>query len=153
MSGLSIIGIRRLYHQRITHSTFTDPTQVVAWLGAMQGQDYAGTKWSFGLRLSHSTDVAVEQAIAAGQILRTWAMRGTLHYVAPKDIHWLVGLTAPHQIARNARRYKELELDEPTLTRSTTLIAEALHNRKQIMRPELFTILEDNHISTAGQRG
>jgi hypothetical protein len=152
-SSLSVVGMRRLYHQRITHSTFKDATQVVAWLGAMQGQDYAGAKWSFGVRLPGITDEDMEQALTAGRILRTWALRGTLHYVAPADIHWLVGLIAPRQIAANARRYKELELDEPTLARSTTLIAEALQGGKPLTRSELFAILEENHLSTAGQRG
>ena len=53
-------GLRRLYHQRISHPPFKDASQVVAWLGAMQGQDYLGTKWAFGLRLPGSTEAAVE---------------------------------------------------------------------------------------------
>jgi hypothetical protein len=146
-------GLRRLYHQRITHSTFKDAGEVVAWLGAMQGQDYAGTKWAFGLRLPGSTEADLEQAIENRLILRTWAVRGTLHYVAPHDIHWLVGLIAPRQIMSNAARYKELELDEPTLMRGTELIAAALEGGKHLTRPELFTILEASGISTAGQRG
>lgn len=152
-ASVSTVGLRRLYHQRITHSTFKDVGAVVAWLGAIQGQDYAGTKWSFGIRLSGITEAAIEQAIANGVILRTWALRGTLHYVAPADIHWLVGLVAPRLIAGNAQRYKELELDESTLMRSVTLLAEALQGGKLLTRLELFAILEKNGISTAGQRG
>lgn len=149
----SHIGLRRLYHQRIARPAFNDAGDVVAWLGAMQGQDYAGTKWAFGLRLPGSTEADIDQAIAAGRIMRTWALRGTLHYVAPADIHWLVGLIAPRQIAGNARRYKELELDDATLARSTTLIAESLAGGQRLTRPELFAILEAAGISTAGQRG
>lgn len=132
---------------------FKNAGEVVAWLGAMQGQDYAGTKWAFGLRLPGSTDADIEQAIASRVIMRTWALRGTLHYVAPADIHWIVGLIAPRQIAGNAARYKQLELDEPTLARSTTLIAEAVQGGKQLTRDELFDILDAKGISTVGQRG
>ena len=146
-------GLRRLYHQRITHPHFKDTGEVVAWLGAMQGQDYLGTKWAFGLRLPGSTDADIEKAITDGVIMRTWAMRGTLHYVAPADIHWLLGLIAPGRIVGNALRYKELELDDPTLVRSTELIAEALQDGKHLTRPELFSVLQNNGISTAGQRG
>ncbi len=149
----SITGLSRLYHQRITHPSFKDAGEVVAWLGAMQGQDYAGTKWAFGLRLPNSTDVDIEQAIAEGTIMRTWALRGTLHYVAPADIHWLVGLVAPRQIAGNAFRYKQLELDEPTLLQAVDVIAAAVDGGKHLTRSELFTILEASGISTAGQRG
>ena len=152
-SDWSSTGRRRLYHQRITHPAFKDTADVVAWLGAMQGQDYIGTKWAFGLRLPGSTDAAIEQAITEGVVMRTWALRGTLHFVAPADIHWLLGLVAPRQITGNAGRYKELELDEPTLIRSTALIVEALQDGQHLTRPELFTILQANGISTAGQRG
>ncbi len=146
-------GLRRLYHQRITHPHFKDTTEVVSWLGAMQGQDYLGTKWAFGLRLPGSTDAAIEQAIVDGVVMRTWAMRGTLHFVAPQDIHWILGLLAPRQIAGNKGRYKELELDESTLIRSTDLIVKALQDGQHLSRPELFVIFEANGISTAGQRG
>jgi hypothetical protein len=146
-------GLRRLYHQRITHPPFKDACEVVTWLGAMQGQDYLGTKWAFGLRLPSSTDADIEQAIVDGVVMRTWALRGTLHFVAPADIHWMLGLLAPRQIAGNRPRYKQLELDEPTLIRSTELIAKALEGGKHLTRTELFDILHENGISTAAQRG
>jgi len=146
-------GLRRLYHQRITHPHFKDTAEVVSWLGAMQGQDYLGTKWAFGLRLPGSTDADIEQAIIDGVVMRTWALRGTLHFVAPADIHWLLDLLAPRQIAGNKGRYKQLELDEPTLIRSTDLIVKALQDGAHLTRPELFMILEAEGISTAGQRG
>lgn len=152
-TDVSTIGLQRLYHQRITHPTFVHAGEVAAWLGAMQGQDYAGAKWSFGLRLPGSTDAGIEQAIAEKRIVRTWVVRGTLHYVAAEDVHWMVGLIAPRQIAGNARRYRELELDEATLVRSTDLLANELQDGMARTRPELLAVLEAHGISTAGQRG
>jgi hypothetical protein len=147
------IGQRRLFHQGITHPHFKDVVAVVTWLGAMQGQDYPGTKWAFGLRLPGSTEADIERAINEGVIMRTWAMRGTLHFVAPADIHWRLGLVAPRLIAGNSFRYKQLELDEPTLTRTTDIIVKALADGSHLSRPELFKIIEAEGISTAGQRG
>lgn len=149
----SPIGQRRLARQRIAQPDFADPGQIAAWLGALQGQDYLGTKWAFGLRLPNSTEAAIDQAIAAGTILRTWAMRGTLHYVAPADIHWLLALLAPRLIAGNATRYRQLELDAATLTRAVDLIAAALQDGQRLTRAELFAVLQAEGISTAGQRG
>ncbi len=150
---MSPTGLRRLYHQRITHPHFKNAAEVVSWLGAMQGQDYLGTQWAFGLRLPASTQVDIEQAITSGQIMRTWAVRGTLFYVAPADIHWMLGLIAPRQITGNAGRYRELELDEPTLVRSVDLIAKALDGGKHLTRTELLDILQAEGIATTGQRG
>ena len=96
---------------------------------AVQGQDYAGAKWSLGLRLPKSTAAGVEQAIADKIILRSWLLRGTLHFVSGTDIHWLLALLGPGIIAGNKRRYRELELDEVTLLRSNDLLANALQRQ------------------------
>src|SRR5438046_3184108 len=116
------IAIQRLYNQQIEQSRFKKPGDVVEWLGAVQGQDYPGAKWSLGIRLPGSTDADVEQVIENQTIIRTWALRGTLHFVASADIHWLQALLAPRIIASNARRYRQLELDEATLARSNEVL-------------------------------
>lgn len=151
--GPSLIGRLRLYHQRVTHTAFEDAGAVAAWLGALQGQDYIGTKWALGLRWPGSTEADIDRAIDSGRVMRTWGPRGTLHDVAPADIHWIVALIAPRQIAGNTRRYGELGLDEATLTRSTDLIAEALQGGAQLTRSELFDMLEANGIAAGSQRG
>jgi hypothetical protein len=149
------VAHRRLHNQHITRQTFEKPSELVGWMAAIQAQDYAGAKWSVGLRLPGSTDADIEQAIVDRRILRTWALRGTLHVVAAADIRWLVALIAPRIRAANARRYRELELDDNTLARSNDVIANALHDAggRQLTRKDLFEILEENGISTRGQRG
>ena len=42
------IAPQRLYNQRIAQEKFELPDQAVAWLGAMQAQDYASAKWAIG---------------------------------------------------------------------------------------------------------
>jgi hypothetical protein len=150
---MSDIAVQRLYNQQIEQTRLKTPEQVVSWLGAMQAQDYTGAKWSIGLRLRGSIEAAVEQAIADKSILRTWMVRGTLHFVTASDIHWMLALLAPRIIASCARRYAELELDQPTFSRSHTVLADALDGGTQQTRRELFAILEENGISTEGQRG
>jgi hypothetical protein len=142
----------RLANQRISQTDLKTPADVVAWLGAIQGQDYTGALWSVGLRLPHATDKLIEQALIEKTLVRTWIMRGTLHLVAGKDIRWLVGLVGPKIIKSNATRYRELELELDTLTRSTDILARALSDDQQHNRPALLALLEQNGISTKGQR-
>lgn len=149
----SAVGLRRLYSQRITHPPFADAGEVAAWLGALQGQDYLLTKWALGLRLPGSTEAAIDRAIEAGVVMRTWALRGTLFFVAAADIHWIVGLVAPRVIAWAGPRFRELELDSDTLSRSADLIAGALRDGQHLTRDELLAMLEANGIVTTGQRG
>jgi hypothetical protein len=154
MTSVDIVR-QRLHNQHLTWQTFEKPGAIVEWMAALQGQDYAGAKWSVGLRLPGSMDADIEQAISDRRILRTWVMRGTLHFVAATDMRWLVALIAPRVRAGNARRYKQLELDDKTLAQSNDVIAKALQDDddKGLTRKELFKILEANNISTKGQRG
>ena len=146
------IARRRLANQGFFSEIFHAADQVVVWLGAIQAQDYAGGKWSIGLRLPGSSDTSVEEAIAKQRIVRTWAMRGTLHFVAAEDVHWLLALLGPRIISRNGRRYRQLELDEATLAQSAEILARALENGRQMDRQDLSDLLQRAGISTAGQR-
>ena len=146
------IAHARLVHQQIAQSTLKSPEEAVSHMGAIQAQDYPGAKWGIGLRLPGSTDAGIERALAEKTIVRTWALRGTLHFVAAQDIRWLLALIGPRVITRNARRYRELELDDHTLARSTTVLADALQGGRRLARPALRQILEMKGISTEGQR-
>ena len=119
----------------------------------MHGQDYPGAKWSIGLRLPNAANTDVERAIAERRIVRTWPMRGTLHFVAAADVRWIMMLTSPGNIAGSARRRRNLELDDKTLARSREIFFKALHGGKQKIRDEMHAALESAGISTAGQRG
>ena len=44
------IALRRLDAQQLSSVQFKLPSEVVKWLGAIQAQDYAGAKWSIGIR-------------------------------------------------------------------------------------------------------
>ncbi|MFZ0442673.1 MAG: winged helix DNA-binding domain-containing protein [Methanobacterium sp.] len=122
-------------------------------MGAVQGQDYAGAKWSIGLRLNGIKDSDVEQALKNKTIVRTWALRGTLHFVSASDIHWLLATISPRIISKNTRRYQELKLDKKTLSHSNKILRNALNNDNQLTRSELLKILNQKGISTEGQRG
>jgi hypothetical protein len=148
----SNIALRRLESQHLNHSSFKKPEEIVAWFGGVQAQDYLGAKWAVGQRMNSCTDADIGQALAEKKIVRTWAMRGTLHFVASSDIRWMLELLAPRIIEKNARRYRELKLDEETLRRSNEVLENALQEGSHLNRRELLTILQKNGISTEGQR-
>jgi hypothetical protein len=148
----SDIANKRLYNQHISRAAFDKPSDVIGWFGAMQGQDYLGALWAIGLRMRHATEADIEQAIADKTIVRTWPMRGTLHFVAAADIRWLLKLMEPRAIARTAFGHRQLELDEATLAKSNKLLVRALKGGKQMTRPELASALERAGIATSNYR-
>lgn len=143
----------RLWNQQIAHPRFATAGEVVAALGAMQAQDYAGTRWAIGLRLPAATEATIEQAIADHTVIRTWPMRGTLHFVAAADVRWMLELLTPRVLAGSVGRLRQLDLDAATITRSGEVIAHALEDGKQLARDAIFDELARAGIATAGQRG
>src|SRR5499433_2675655 len=116
----------RLHNQRIAGATFEKPGDVVAWLGAVQAQDYLGALWAVGLRMRSAVEADIEQALANRTIIRTWPMRGTLHFVAAADARWMLELLTPRVVANNTQRLiRDFDLGENAFARSKDLFARA----------------------------
>ena len=124
------IARSRLANHGIANPTFAQPGDVVTWLGAVQAQDYGGALWSIGLRMTGATERSIEQAIAERAIVRTWPMRGTLHFVAAQDVRWLLALLTPRVIAQSAGRYRQLDLDEATFAAEQRGVCQSVTGRE-----------------------
>src|SRR5262249_18116659 len=150
----SDIARLRLHNQHIARATFEQPGDVVSWLGAVQAQDYLGALWAVGLRMRNAIEADIERAIAEGTVIRTWPMRGTLHFVAAADVRWMLDLLTPRGVANNAQRLlRQVCLDESGFARSKELFARALQGGKRLTRNAIYKVLEADGVSAAGQRG
>jgi len=149
----SLIARHRLSNHLLDGARFDRPGDVVGWMGLIQAQDYRAALWAIGQRMQCATEAGIEQALADRSIVRTWPARGTLHFVAAEDVRWMLELLAPRVIARTARRYRQLGLDDATFDRSRQVFIEALQGGKQLSRDGMYRVLESAHISPAGQRG
>ncbi len=143
----------RLHAQGIAQPAHATPETIVTHLGAIQAQDYQGVLWSIALRIAGATRADVERAIADRAIIRTWPMRGTLHFIPAIDARWMLELMTPRIMKGAQGRHRQLELDEPAFRRSRSLLAKALTREPVLTRSAIFAALEAGKISTAGQRG
>jgi hypothetical protein len=146
------IALQRLSQQRLSQNPLSTPAEIVTWMGAVQGQDYLGTTWAFGLRMQAATEDVVDRAFNEGTILRTHLMRPTWHFVTPEDIRWIVELTASRVNAISAYMFRQLELDDALFARSNAIIAKALEGGKQLTREELGSALAEGGIEAKGMR-
>ncbi len=147
------IASLRLYAQHIAQADFTSAEQVVSWMGAMQAQDYAGALWSIALRTPNLTQADVEQAIVDRKIVRSWPMRGTLHFMSARDAKWMVNLLAPRVIVATKSRYKQLEIDEPLLLKAKRVFENNLSGGRCLTRSAMVAKLDEAGIATVNQRG
>jgi len=144
----------RLENHALTQASFRAPQDVVAWFGAMQAQDYLGSLWAIGLRMKSATEALVESAETQRKIVRTWPMRGTLHFVAAADVHWMTALLAPRVMARNAARMKrDFGVDASLIARCRDIVARALEGGARLERSAVYEALEARKVRTGNSRG
>ena len=148
----SDIGKLRLESHQLCETTLNTAQDMVSWFGAVQGQEYAQTKWGLGLRLPHLTDNEIENELSEGKILRTHLLRPTWHFVSSDDIQWLLMLTAPRVNAANTHMYRKLELDNTVFNRCNNILTKLLKGNKQFTRAEINDEFKKNKIIAHGHR-
>ncbi|MFJ5986383.1 winged helix DNA-binding domain-containing protein [Lentzea sp. NPDC092896] len=115
---------------------------VVRSLGAVQGQDYGQSLWAIGLRTADGRIADVEEALQAGRVVRTWLMRGTIHYVLAEDVRWMLGLFGARDLARltpKAWQYHHMTPELMSLARKT--FVEALTGGGCLTRREMIDLM------------
>lgn len=143
----------RLAAQRLGAERAGSPVAAVRWMLALQGQDLPGVKWSVGLRSAGATERDVEAALNAGELVRSWPMRGTLHLVAAEDLAWMLELTSPRATASVAQRRAAHGITETEIERARETAIEVLAGGRARSRSDLLGRIQDGGVSTAGQRG
>src|SRR5206468_9737582 len=128
---------QRLINQGLVNPSLKTAAEVVEMLGAVQSQDYPSGKWAISQRTNGLTAEEIEKEFDDGRIVRTHILRPTWHFVAAKDIKWMLALSGPRVHAANAFWYKWLEVDDDLARRSRRVLTKALSDGKHLMRSEL----------------
>jgi len=130
-----------------------DVAGVVTWLGAMQAQDLASGLWSLGIRLPGASLAEVEAALEAGEVLRTWPMRGTVHFVPSRDARWMVEILGERPLARASSRRAVIGLDGAVADRAVDVLGEALAGGRRLTRAQCLETLATAGVPVPGQHG
>lgn len=156
MSNASLrdIPLMRMRNQFLAGPQAESPTSVVQRLGAVQAQDYYGFLWAIGQRTVDPNKAAIDVAIATRQIVRSWPMRGTLHFVAGQDLRWMLRLLAPRILQQHAARIqRDLELDATSMAAARKVVVRELEQERVMTRPALYQAMEKAGIYAGGSRG
>jgi hypothetical protein len=99
--------------QRLTGGRPREVAEVVRAVLGLQAQDTPASRLAVRPRSTGLDEAAVRRACNQDRsVVRTWAMRGTLHLVAAEDAGWLVALLGPVFAAADRRRRLQLGLDD-----------------------------------------
>ena len=90
---------QRLLSQQLICPQSATPKEVVAWMGAVQAQDYKGMRWAVAMRTKRPSLKAFKEAFDSGEIVRIHLMRGTWQLVSAEDYWPMIGLCSPKALA------------------------------------------------------
>ena len=113
----------------------------MAYFGAVQAQEYGQALWAIGLRTTRATVGTIEAAVERGAILRTWPMRGTIHFAPAADARWMVELLAGRRIRQMTGVYRKIGLTDEVLRRSGEIVAGALRGGHRVRRKDIYSLL------------
>jgi hypothetical protein len=120
---------------------------------AIQAQDTRASR--LGVRARSEGLVVADVTRACDEersVVRTWAMRGTLHMLVAEEVRWIVGLLGPTVVRRDARRRAELGLTPAVCERIVAAVPRALADGP-LTRAELMDALAARGVAidTSGQ--
>ena len=152
-SAIDILA-RRLYNQYLSRPGPATAVEVTRWFGAVQAQELPGARYALGRRIPGATEDVIEAAIAARAIVRTWPMRGTIHFVPAEDTQWMLDLMARRTNQTAASIYRRVGLTPQDFARAGDILRGALAGGRALTRAQLYAVLEAGGLATRpDQRG
>ena len=126
--------------------------QVVTGICGVQAQDSAAEVLSVRVRTAGLTSGSVDEARTQDRsVVRTWAMRGTMHLVASEDAHWMLSLLGPVMIRKSSRRLREFGLAEDVGAKTVAVLRNVLETEGPLSRAEIAGRLPGKGIPIEGQ--
>lgn len=143
----------RLAAQCLVGEPCADAVETVRRLTCIQAQDLPGAVTSVALRTAGGGPEAVHAAMDAGEVVRSWPMRGTLHLLAAEDLSWMLALTTERLVAQAASRRSALGLTEALIETARESAVVALDGGRRLRRTELMALWEQAGLLGVRQRG
>lgn len=128
---------------------------VARHLAATQAQEFWGGRWALAVRSAGDPTLRdVDAAFERGDLIRSWTQRGTVHILDPRDLEWMLSITAERQSRQAASIHRGLGLDEgDALARCEAPVRAALRGGNRLTRAELAEVLRTSGVDTTGIRG
>ncbi len=140
MNTTDILKIR-LHNQRLASNFFSDPKDVVSYMGAMQSQAFDMAKWAIGTRMHIATNKSIDEALENFKVVRTHILRPTWHFVSADDIHWMLELSSPRLRPVFQSYGKMTGVDQEFVMKGCKQVEKVLENDNHLTRQEIISRL------------
>jgi hypothetical protein len=137
ISPEQVRALRARAQHLVSKASRGDLIKVVRSLCGANAQLKPAMLLSLRARIKGLEAADVNDAMQRHLLVRTWAMRGTIHLLHPDDLDLIVPLLGPSLIAKGVRRRLELGLDDKKLAASLSEIPGILSGGEPMTRDEL----------------
>ena len=121
-------------------------------IAAVQAQDTFAEALAVRVRAEGVTEDDVEHArVEDRSVVRTWAMRGTLHLLPAEDVRWILRLVGPTMVRKFRRRHQELGLTPQVYARAVEVMKQALGEHRALSRRQIAERWVEHGLPGEGQ--
>ncbi len=133
---------QRLQSHWLIWEWFSTPAEFIQHMWCVQAQDIPQATRVIWSRVPDSTYKDVKKALTNWTIVRTRPMRGTLHYMAPEHVHWMLDLCASKTLSWFAKRREFLWISDKVAEKALAIMEKELHEWKSLTRTQLWEVLK-----------
>ena len=144
----------RLLGQQLICPQFSSPHDVVAWMGAMQGQEYRMMRWAVAMRTRKPSARAFERDFDEGRIIRTHLFRTTWQLVAAEDYAWMLSLCRKKALCglRGWMHANGIDIPPEEEARIGGIFGDVISGRADVRKEDLAQALAERDIRMDDQR-
>ncbi|MFC4000015.1 winged helix DNA-binding domain-containing protein [Nocardiopsis sediminis] len=141
------LRLARMHAQLLAGPPAAGVVGAVRGAAALQAQDLKASKLAVRARTSGLALADVRRAVAEERsVIRTWAMRGTLHMIPTADAGWIVDLFGPVVLPRFRQRRIDLGLDDDLCERAVRALPDLLASGRPQTRPGVVAGLRESGV-------
>jgi Winged helix DNA-binding domain len=141
------ILLLRMRGQRLIGHRVSETSAVVRDVFALQAQDTRASRLQVRARSERlDRDGVIRACNEERSVVRTWAMRGSLHMLPAADLGWVVGLLGPIFASRDRRRRLQLALTDDLCARALPAMRQILAGGPPLSRAELVRRLGEKGV-------
>jgi hypothetical protein len=148
LSEDAIRRIRLRSQQLEPRNESRDVASIVARVFGIQAQEVSAANIGIQARSRGLTIRDIDQSrFSSRSIIRTWCMRGTLHYLASEDVFWLLSLCGSTFVSRSRKRLNDLGFNDNLAETAIEIILDSVKKHGPQTRTEIIETLLNHGIS------
>ena len=144
----------RLLNQQLVAPKFSDPAEVVGYLGAIQAQEYRLMRWAVAMRTKKPSMKTFKEAFDSGRIIRLHLMRGTWQLITAEDYWPILELCAPKAISvtKGWMSSNKISIPDEEMLQIREILLQTAVDKRSVTKEDFVQALAEKDITMDDHR-